>query len=181
MALPDDLWRECAAWLTRCKIIPGDHRLIAQFNFFCFRHWMIQAKKKLSSPFYHSRPGLIGVIRRLKYWRLRFEMECCCAISYTSLILPWSRRNSIDGQEMHRYDIVVAFRICWNSGWKIFGTRIYFICSRNVDLHRFDSNLFSFLCSSSCACKTSERFWSAAEPIFRSEKRTYSRHRCSTI
>ncbi|KAL7033090.1 hypothetical protein ACKWTF_007481 [Chironomus riparius] len=26
MALSDDLWRECAAWLTRCKIIPGDHK-----------------------------------------------------------------------------------------------------------------------------------------------------------
>ena len=26
MALPDDLWREAAAWLTRCKIIPSDPR-----------------------------------------------------------------------------------------------------------------------------------------------------------
>ncbi|XP_055613942.1 protein vav isoform X2 [Uranotaenia lowii] len=26
MALVDDLWRECAAWLTRCKIIPPDHK-----------------------------------------------------------------------------------------------------------------------------------------------------------
>lgn len=22
----DDLWRECAAWLTRCKAIPVDHK-----------------------------------------------------------------------------------------------------------------------------------------------------------
>lgn len=22
----DDLWRECASWLTRCKIIPQDHK-----------------------------------------------------------------------------------------------------------------------------------------------------------
>lgn len=26
MAMADDLWRECAAWLTRCKIIPPDHK-----------------------------------------------------------------------------------------------------------------------------------------------------------
>ncbi|XP_065082479.1 protein vav isoform X3 [Ochlerotatus camptorhynchus] len=26
MAMADDLWRECAAWLTRCKIIPADHK-----------------------------------------------------------------------------------------------------------------------------------------------------------
>lgn len=24
--MADDLWRECAAWLTRCKIIPADHK-----------------------------------------------------------------------------------------------------------------------------------------------------------
>ena len=39
MALPDDLWRECAAWLTRCKIIPADHRY-AIFVFGFFFVWM---------------------------------------------------------------------------------------------------------------------------------------------
>ena len=24
--MADDLWRECASWLTRCKIIPPDHK-----------------------------------------------------------------------------------------------------------------------------------------------------------
>lgn len=23
----DDVWRECAAWLTRCKAIPADHKV----------------------------------------------------------------------------------------------------------------------------------------------------------
>lgn len=22
----DDLWRECASWLTRCEILPPDHK-----------------------------------------------------------------------------------------------------------------------------------------------------------
>lgn len=26
MAMADDLWRECAAWLTRCNVIPPDHK-----------------------------------------------------------------------------------------------------------------------------------------------------------
>lgn len=26
MAMADNLWRECAAWLTRCKVIPADHK-----------------------------------------------------------------------------------------------------------------------------------------------------------
>lgn len=26
MSLADDLWRECASWLTRCKVIPADHK-----------------------------------------------------------------------------------------------------------------------------------------------------------
>lgn len=26
MAMAEDLWRECAAWLTRCKVIPSDHK-----------------------------------------------------------------------------------------------------------------------------------------------------------
>lgn len=26
MSLGDDLWRECASWLTRCKVIPSDHK-----------------------------------------------------------------------------------------------------------------------------------------------------------
>lgn len=26
MAMVDDLWRECASWLTRCNIIPPDHK-----------------------------------------------------------------------------------------------------------------------------------------------------------
>lgn len=26
MAMAEDLWRECAAWLTRCKVIPPDHK-----------------------------------------------------------------------------------------------------------------------------------------------------------
>lgn len=26
MAMVDDLWRQCAAWLTRCKVIPSDHK-----------------------------------------------------------------------------------------------------------------------------------------------------------
>lgn len=26
MAMADDLWRECAGWLQRCKIIPPDHK-----------------------------------------------------------------------------------------------------------------------------------------------------------
>lgn len=28
--VPDDLWRECAAWLTRCKAIPPDHKANGQ-------------------------------------------------------------------------------------------------------------------------------------------------------
>lgn len=27
MALSDELWRESAAWLTKCQIIPRDHRI----------------------------------------------------------------------------------------------------------------------------------------------------------
>lgn len=26
MSVADDLWRECASWLTRCKVIPPDHK-----------------------------------------------------------------------------------------------------------------------------------------------------------
>lgn len=26
MAMVDDLWRQCAAWLTQCKVIPPDHK-----------------------------------------------------------------------------------------------------------------------------------------------------------
>lgn len=26
MAMSNDLWRECVSWLTRCKIIPLDHK-----------------------------------------------------------------------------------------------------------------------------------------------------------
>lgn len=26
MAMANDLWRECVAWLTRCKILPPDHK-----------------------------------------------------------------------------------------------------------------------------------------------------------
>lgn len=52
MALPDDLWRECAAWLTRCKIIPSDHRFLHNFISRPQRK-MIQAKNSslpLSNP-----------------------------------------------------------------------------------------------------------------------------------
>lgn len=26
MAMADDLWRECAAWLVRCDVLPRDHK-----------------------------------------------------------------------------------------------------------------------------------------------------------
>lgn len=26
MAMANDLWRECAAWLTRCQVIPPEHK-----------------------------------------------------------------------------------------------------------------------------------------------------------
>lgn len=26
MSVAEDLWRECASWLTRCKVIPVDHK-----------------------------------------------------------------------------------------------------------------------------------------------------------
>lgn len=56
MALPDDLWRECAAWLTRCKIIPADHRLNTIFDFFRLDDFFLEI------------PEQIGAHPRLKFW-----------------------------------------------------------------------------------------------------------------
>jgi hypothetical protein len=107
MALPDDLWRECAAWLTRCKIIPVDHRFLRNQSFCAFRN----DSSEIFFVLFTAHPEPTGANQRSKYWPSRSAMAFCSATSSTSLTQPWNRRISTSDREMHRYLWLLCFAL----------------------------------------------------------------------
>lgn len=91
MALPDDLWRECAAWLTRCKIIPADHRFYS-IQTFCSL-WMSQAEKKIIFPFYPKK-NLQSQLEQFRDQNIGADTA-----RWSALMQPHPLPRSIDGSD----------------------------------------------------------------------------------